>query len=75
MQYILYDCCVCIYASVNRFGYILHIIVIIFVFILHIKYYLKFFACFFCIHFFNFCFGTVNLQDLLFKDKRFAPLH
>ena len=39
------------------------------------QYYFTFFTCFFCRRFFTFCFGNVNLQNLLFEDKYFTPLH
>ena len=39
------------------------------------QYYFTFLACFFCFHFFTFCFGTANTQNILFKDKYFALLY
>ena len=63
VQYILHVYYVCIYASINPFGY------------LRSQYCFTFFACSFCIHYFTFCFGTVNIQNLLFKDKYFDQLY
>ena len=63
VQYFLCDCYVCMCVSINPFVY------------LKSQYYFTFLACFFCFHFFTFCFGTANTQNILFKDKYFALLY
>ena len=63
LQYFLCNCYVCMCVSINPFVY------------LKSQYYFTFLACFFCFHFFTFCFGTANTQNILFKDKYFALLY
>ena len=63
VQYFLCNCYVCMCVSTNSFVYFKS------------EYYFTFIAGFFCFHFFTFCFGTPNTQNILFKDKYFALLY
>ena len=63
LQYFLCNCYVCMCVSINPFVYF------------KCQYYFTFLACFFCFHFFTFCFGTPNTQPILFQDKYFALLY
>ena len=63
IQYFLYGCYVCMCVSVNPFVY------------LKCQYYFTFLARFFCFHFFNLCFGTANIENILLKDKYFVLLY
>ena len=63
VQYFICDCYVCMSVSINPCVY------------LKSQYYFTCLDCFFCLHFFTFCFGTANIQNILFKDEYFGLLY